>query len=383
MRNIIFYIHRTGLLNYFVNPICSFLKDKYQITVFHLNKRNGFSSRGNGDYQTIDISDYSIEEIQQTLKNLNPKAVIMLGFISIYELLMLRITTDLKLNTIYLEHGIYSRETASLPFNKIINRFWSTFTKNLFFLRQYRKFINLSTNSKLEKNIFLQCVVKKDYRNSKFSKALFFSNYGYKHINKLFHYDDSKVNFICYPLTYDNKEFEELKQISNRSLSNNKKAILIHQPFILDGLENWGYEAEKDYFINVARSIGKFGYELTLLVHPRENIERYRNLYAKSDIKIVQNIDKKRYKDFSLAIGHYSTALLYPVFLNIPIFVIDYGKNIKAENSVFYPLSNHLPIEKIPNINKKYNDFCKEYIGKSKCSFENAASILAQSIETL
>ena len=162
MKNIVFYVHRTGLLGYFVNPICSFLKDKYDITVLHLDKRNGYLSHGNGDYKTIDLSDYSIDKIQQTLKNLAPKAVIFLGFISIYELLMLRIVTDLGLKTIYLEHGIYSKETSSLPLNKIVNKFWDTMSKNLFFLRLYRNFIQLSSNPKQEKRLFKQCIIKKN-----------------------------------------------------------------------------------------------------------------------------------------------------------------------------------------------------------------------------
>ena len=133
MKNIVFYVHRTGLLGYFVNPICSFLKEKYDITVFHLDKRNGFSSHGNGDYKTVDLSDFSVDEIQQTLKKLAPEAVILLGFVSIYELLMLRIATDFGLKTIYLEHGIFSKDTSSLPLKKLIYKFWGTSIKNLFF----------------------------------------------------------------------------------------------------------------------------------------------------------------------------------------------------------------------------------------------------------
>ena len=228
MKNIVFYVHRTGLLSYYVNPICSFLKEKYDITVFHLDKRNGFSSHGNGDYKTIDLSDYSIEKIQQTLKKLEPKAVILLGFVSIYELLMLRICTDLGLKTIYLEHGIYSKETSSLPLNKIVNKFWTAMTKNLFFLWQYRNFIKLSSNPKQEKRLFKQCVLKKDYSESQFSKALFFSDYGFKQINKLFQYDESHIDFICYPLAYDNEGFIELDNLAHKPLAENKQAILIH-----------------------------------------------------------------------------------------------------------------------------------------------------------
>lgn len=380
MKNIVFYVHRTGLLGYFVNPICSFLKEKYDITVFHLDKRNGFSSHGNGDYKTIDISDYSVSKIQQTLKDLVPEAVIFLGFISIYELLILRIATDLGLKTIYLEHGIYSKDTSSLPLKKLIYKFWTTSTKNLFFLRQYRNFIKRSSVPQQEKQIFKQCVLKKNYSKSKFSKALFFSNYGYKRINKLFQYDKYNIDFTSYPLTYDNESFKELESLALTPLTENKKAILIHQPFILDGLTNWGYEAERDYITKVAMEIKKYGYKLTLLIHPRENVERYRKLYEKSNIIIKQNINKKDYREYSLAIGYYSTALLYPVFLHIPIMIIDYGEKVKAIDSPFYPLNCCLPVEDFTEIIQKYDTYIREYIGTSECSFEHVAYVLDKNI---
>lgn len=380
MKNIVFYVHRTGLLGYFVNPICSFLKEKYDITVFHLDKRNGFSSHGNGDYKTVDLSDFSVDEIQQTLKKLAPEVVILLGFVSIYELLMLRIATDLGVKTIYLEHGIFSKDTSSLPLKKLIYKFWGTSIKNLFFLRQYRDFIIRSSDPQREKLIFKQCVLKKNYSGSKFSKALFFSDYGYKQINKFFQYDKCNIDFTGYPLTYDNKSFEELRSLAFAPLTENKKAILIHQPFILDGLTSWGYETEREYIAKVAMEIKKYGYQMTLLIHPRENVERYRKLYSTSEIIIKQNINKKDYKEYSLAIGYYSTALLYPVFLHIPLLIIDYGDKIKATDSPFYPLTCSLPIENFAKLMQKYDAYIREYIGTSECSFEHMAFVLDKNI---
>lgn len=383
MKKIVFYVHRTGLLGYFVNPICSFLKEKYDITVFHLDKRNGYSSHGNGDYKTIDLSDFSIDEIQQTLKELAPNAVILLGFVSIYELLMLRIATDLGIKTIYLEHGIFSKDTSSLPLKKLLYKFWGTSIKNLFFLRQYRDFIKRSSNPQQEKLIFKQCVLKRNYSESKFSKALFFSDYGYKHINKLFRYERPNIDFTNYPLTYNNESYKELNSLALTPLTENKKAILIHQPFILDGLANWGYEDEREYIAKIAMEIKKYGYQMTLLIHPRENVERYRNLYETSDIIIKQNINKKEYKEYSLAIGYYSTALLYPVFLHIPLLIIDYGDKVKATDSPFYPLTCSLPIENFAELMQKYDAYIREYIGTSECSFEHMAYVLDKNIASL
>lgn len=380
MDNIVFYIHRTGLLSYFVNPLCSFLKNKYRITVLHLDKRNGYASQGSGDYRTADISDYSVKEIRLTLLDLNPKAVILTGFISIYEFLMLRIATDLRMRTIYLEHGIYSKNISSLPWGKLRSNFWSTLTKNLFFLRQYKRFIELAAEPDTEMSLFRQCVMKKDYSGSKFSKALFFADYGYRKIDKLFRYDKTDVDFTCCPLVYDDREFDEFEKLARMPLTEDKKAIWIHQPFILDGLAAWGYEAERDYIVGKAKEIGKHGYRLTLLIHPRESLERYRKLYGSRGIAVEQGLSYKDYKDFSLVIGHYSTALLYPVFLRIPILIMDYGDKVKASDSTFYPLSCRLPVTDLVDIDRKYADFRREYIGSAKCSFENVARILDKNI---
>ena len=155
---------------------------------------------------------------------------------------------------------------------------------------------------------------------------------------------------------------------------------VIHQPFILDGLTSWGYEAERDYIAKVAMGIKKYGYKLTLLIHPREDVERYRKLYETSDIIIKQNINKKDYKEYSLAIGYYSTALLYPVFLHIPLLIIDYGEKVKATDSPFYPLTCSLTLENFAELMQKYDTYIREYIGTSECSFEHMAYVLDKNI---
>lgn len=382
MENIVFYVHRTGLLSYFVNPICEFLKDKYKITILHIDKKNHYSYAPSCSplYSTIDLSDKSLTEIQQLLTALRPKAFVSLGFISIYELLMLRVCKGLGIKTIYLEHGIYSKETSSLPLGKLLHKFRTTVSKNLFFLRLYYQFVRNSKDAKNERFVFWHCFRKKEYFYSKFDKALFFAEYGSHQISNLFHYEKQDIDYICYPLAKTTAEYLEYKKIAGLPLCKDKKATLIHQPFILDGLAQWSYEEERDYFEKLAKKLRNEGYSFSIQLHPRSDAQMYRNLYAKTGIEILSGMQRMDFKKYSLVLGYYSTALLYPLFFHIPIQIIDYPNVAKAEDSIFYPISCKLPIRDMGKFYAQYDAFGKGLLGVGDCSFENIAQVLERNI---
>lgn len=383
MKTIVFYVHRTGLLSYFINPICEFLSKDYRIVILHVDKKNGYSyaPKESELYRLYDLSDMNVKGIMKLLGEINPSAVILLGFISIYELLVLRICKHLGLKTIYLEHGIYSKETSTLPFSKLINKFGSTVRKNVFFLKRYIEFIAVSGDIAKEAKLFWRCFKKKEYWGTKFDNGLFFAEYGYKQIDHFFHYDKGDVDYVCYPLSKTNDEFVEYKKIADLPLSDSKEATYIHQPFILDGLAIWSYEEERDWMVGVNENLRKQGYKLSIQVHPRADIMLYRKLYEGTGIRIMQGIEKKNYKDYSLVLGHYSTALLYPIFFRIPIMLIDYPNVSKAEDSTFYPVSCSLPIGNVAALTEKYSAFAKEYMGEGIHSFENIANVVKKYIK--
>lgn len=383
MNNIVFYIHRTGLLGYFINPICEFLSKRYNITILHLDKCNGytFAPKESPLYQLIDISDKSVNEIVGILSDLRPKAFISPGFISIYELLMLRICVMLKIKTFYLEHGLYSKETASLPFGKLINKFASTVKKNLYFLFRYSQFIWLSENSAHEMSVFWNCFRKKRYDLSRFDKALFFSEYGYRKIDEMFHYNKRDVDFICYPLSKSDNEFRKYQEIAKIPLPGDKKATYIHQSFILDSLVKWSYQDEKEYIVGIADHLREYGYSLQVQLHPRSDYEMYRKMFEDTDIEIVKGMSREDFKRFSLVVGHYSTALLYSIFFRIPILILDYPGVMKAEDSPFFPVSCKLPITDTEALMKRYETYIREYMGTGICSFENIARKLENTIK--
>lgn len=385
MNNIVFYVHRTGLLGYFINPICSFLSEGYKITILHLDKKNGYNYAPSDSslYDTIDITGINMKEVEQLLTRLNPKAIILLGFISIYELLMLRVAKKMGIKTIYLEHGIFSKETASLSFRKLWHGFGITVSKNLFFFRRYLEFARHSENFKHEMYVFWHCFRKKEYFLSKFDRALFFAKYGRNEIGKLFNYDDSEVDYICYPLARTDEEYKQYCKIADGALSKDKKATFIHQPFILDGLAQWSYEEERDYFLKIAENLKQYGYTLTIQLHPRSDIEVYQRLFKDTGINIIMNMERAEFKNYSLVLGHYSTALLYPIFFKIPVMLVDYPGVCVIRDSVFYPINCTFPIENVNELTSKYQDFCAEYIGTGSCSFENIARKLCETIYKL
>jgi len=376
MDTIVFYVHRTGLLNYFLSPICDYLSKDYKITVLHLDKKNGYHSDEFETFNKVDISDFSITQIKNLLADISPKAVITLGFVSIYELLILRIAKSMGFRLIYLEHGIYSKDTVSLPYSKILISFKTTLFKNIFFIKKYLAFALQSKSTMREINTLYRLLFKKEYRKLGFDKAIFFSEHGCQNINKLFNLNESNVLFSNYPLVNSNAEYEEYKKISLTNNQKNKKAIYIHQPFIKDKLVDWKYDDEKSFILNIEEETRNINLGLDLLIHPREDFKFYDDLYKDTSINILQNIEKKDYANYELAIGHYSTALLYPIFFRIPLWIVNYGNNILQSTSVFKEINSY-HCKNTTN----YDEFIRSFVGIGKCSFENVSDTVKSAIK--
>lgn len=376
MKNLFFYIHQTSLIDYYIKPICHFLSQNYKITILHLNKKNKRQNKQYTEFEMIDISDYGVVRIKKLFTQYAPAAIILPGFISIYELYILRLANTLQIPSIYIEHGIYSHETSHLPFKKLLSSKISyVLTRNIFFLRRYLDFAIKSNNPRKELFILYSALYKKDYSNTQFSHALFFAQYGYEHINRLFKYTSDKVSFMGYPLAYTNEEFKIYKQLANNVPPKSRKAIYIHQPFIKDKLTTWSYNDEKKMLIELAQKLKETGLTLEIALHPRESADLYKDLYKNTDIIINTSFNKQNYAYYDLAIGHYSTAIMYPLFFNKPIYIIDYGVIKSSLESPYAPI-NALDKDKTSN----YSSFKTYFIGEGILSFENIASTIDKNL---
>ena len=373
MDTIAFYVHETGLLKYFIEPICSFLFYNYKIIVFHLGKRDSKTPLRSAYYELIDVGDISVKEIGALIEKHNPKAVVFLGFVSIFELLMLRIVKKNNHKAIYLQHGIFSKNTISFPFQRIINSFSEVLRRNLYFLGCYFSFILYSNQIKKECVIFYNCLRRKKYNDTRFDKAIFFSKHGYSNINPSFGYNEEDVFLSGYPLAFSNDEFETYTNVALKKCTHSKKAIYIHQPFIADGLVKWSYEDEKVFILSIANDLELSGLKLEVLLHPRESFKNYENKYKGTSIRIIQNIQKENYASYALAIGHYSSALLYPLFFHIPIRIMNYD-TIDCHNDNIFENS----IDE-----KNFDKYIFEYLGSGKYSFENVADTVRKVLMSL
>lgn len=376
MKSLFFYIHKTALLDYFIKPICSFLPEEYKITILHLNKKNGYPDKHYDEFDMIDLSSYSYDRTKELFIKEKPVAIILPGFISIFELYMLRLASSLSVPAIFLEHGIYSRETAHLPYNKLFSSHsYHIISRNLFFLCRYASFAIKSGKARKELSLLYNALKRKDYSGSQFSHALFFARYGFEHINSYFHYPEGKYSFIGYPIANANAEFRHYEQLASTATPPSGKAIYIHQPFIKDGLTGWSYEDEKKMLLGIAEKLKKENLSLDIAVHPRESLPLYQKLYERTGITVKGKNDRQEYASYDLAIGHYSTALMYPLFFNKPLWIIDYDTIKSTENSPYAPVSSY---EKPPIDNQA--QFKKFLIGEGILSFENIANCIDKTI---
>lgn len=377
MKTLFFYVHKTDLLDYFIRPICQFLSDKYKITILHLNKKNGYTDKQYGEFEMIDISDYGYTQTKELLLKAKPESMILPGFISIFELYMLRLATSLSVPTIFLEHGIYSRETAHLPYKKLFStHLYHILSRNLYFLYRYTIFAIKSGNTSKELSVLYNALKRKDYSCTQFSHAFFFAQYGFEQINSYFHYPEGRYSFTGYPIANDNEEFNSYEQLARTTSSQKSgKAVYIHQPFIKDRLTKWTYEDEKKMLLKVAEDLKKENLSLQIAVHPRESLSLYQKLYEETDITIKEKNDKQEYAFYDLVIGHYSTALMYALFFNKPLWIIDYDTIKSTENSPYAPVNSYNTSPKT-NITHLKNFL----IGDGYLSFENIADSIVKFI---
>jgi hypothetical protein len=262
-----------------------------------------------------DISYSSVREISQLIKNIDPISIVFLGYRSLMELILLRISKNLNVKTIYLEHGLYTKDTESLNRGNLFNNPVKTLKKYLFFLFKYFQ-LTLYFSFK-EIKYFRECFLKNNFRDNKFDEAIFFAEYGFQKLNPVFDYDRNNIHFCGYPLFKDENDKIHVDKIGSG-------VLYVHQPFILNNQTKIDYDNEKKYIIELKNTFSTNS-DFTLLLHPRESKNKYIELFQEENIKVVQKPNEFRvFLENRLVIGHYSTALFYPLYFKIDTIIIDY-----------------------------------------------------------
>lgn len=370
MEKIIFYIQTSTMISYFVVPIVQILKKNYEVHVLHIDSIN--DCKEPREFQSIikhDIGRMTPKEIMCLLDKIQPKCVILINIYSLFELLILRLAKHQGYKTIFLQHGIFELNAEKRRYDKFVKKTLTEIKKLSHFCIKYACYIAQSGDVLTECKIFHNAFIKRKYSQTKFDAAIFFSPYWAHLMNEKLGLDEKQLEYSGYPLTSTNHEFDELLVTKVRKIN---KAILIHQPFIKDKLTTFTYEDELEYMKRISKLLSSKGIEVDLLLHPREDFKLYKNMYKDSGITIIQNIEKKEYAKYQIAIGFYSTALFIPIFLHIPIWIVDYDK-ILAKNSIFYQLSVKMG-ESISYVSaREIENFIHDKIGITKCSSENIA----------
>lgn len=148
-----------------------------------------------------------------------------------------------------------------------------------------------------------------------------FSERSYDLLKKVYNLDKNKnVKLVGYPIFT-----EETQKVKVNKCKNIEGVLYVHQPLISDGIAHISYQEEKEYLLKLADILkDKYG-GLTILLHPRADLEIYKRMYDNTDIEVILSPNNfKLFIDKSLIVGHYSTALLYGLYFERPTVVIDY-----------------------------------------------------------
>lgn len=273
---------------------------------------------------TYDVSKMSVMEIRNLIRSYTPSLCINLNFSSLLEQLVLRISKDEGIPTLYLEHGILNRDNEHFKKIKDVPNRALTMKRQMVMLWKTICYSLISPSSM--KNIVntFYVIKKNDFKRIPFDWYFVYGERCFDYLKHIYPSVDLETNtkLVGYPLFNTSKDVVK----ANEFLQGKKDGVLyVHQPFILDGITSISYDEEKEYIISLQKKYIAENGKFTILLHPRESLEKYQKLYKYTDIEVVLSPnDFKQFINCKLVIGHYSTALLYALYFNVLTYIIDY-----------------------------------------------------------
>jgi len=297
---------------------------------------------------TYDVSRMSAREIRNLIRTYAPSLCISLNFRSLLEQLVLRVSKNEGIPTLYLEHGILNKDNEHFKNIKDVPNRLLTIKRQLVMLWKMicYSFISPSLMKSMADTFYV--IKKNDFKRVPFDWYFVYGERCFSYLKHIYPSADQEKNtkLVGYPLFNTARDAAE----ANKYLQEDKEGILyVHQPFILDGITSVSYEEEKDYIVSLQKLYSsKFG-RFTILLHPRESLERYRALYKDTRIEVVLSPnDFKQFINRKLVIGHYSTALLYALYLNVLTYIIDYPQ--ATIQPIFKDIFLHFHVDGTPYV---------------------------------
>lgn len=322
MENVIVILYHVSALSNWINRLNPYFKST-NLHIFHFSKLQNIEYPKTIGYLSYDISYYSYGKLKKLVSSIAPSKCLFLTFRSVLDFTMFKLCNELNIKSLLLEHGLMSNDTLHFrnnmikksPINAISRQCWHTY-KYMGYVLHSRNYINALKE-------FYLFYVKGIFDFYKFDTFLLYSQHSVDVYKKVLLDVLNRSVLVGYPIFADSVQKEEaIKYASNVS---KEGIVYVHQPLIADGFATISYNEEKKFIIEMAKVLTpKFG-TFTILLHPRADIKFYKELYKDQDIEVIKS--PNNYKIFAskkLVIGHYSTALLFGLYFDIPTVLIDY-----------------------------------------------------------
>lgn len=364
-----FVTYNLAFIPMWIEKLQPYMND-YDIVVFHIAKLQKSKPKIIEGVTYVDFTDYSGKRIESEIRKSEIEKCIILNFRSLYEQVLLRICHKLHIETIYLEHGLVSMNTASFKTERIKASVGDACKRQLNFLLKYFSFIFHSNSIAEETKILFRTYIKSDFKVSPFDKYFVFSKRSVDKLKDVFDFSDNRnIYIVGYPIFKNNDQ----KNQSELGVKSGGGVLYVHQPFIQDKYTSITYEEEKEYLIKLNNYLKAQYGNLIVLLHPRELLSNYQKRFEGTDISFIQSPNNYlSFADKDLIIGHYSTALLYALYFNKKTVIINYpfAKNDDIFMECFDYLSD---LESLTHYQFKTANTTKEYFVGPNNTYEDIA----------
>lgn len=319
MENVIVVLNYTSWVSNWIDKLHPYFRNA-NLHIVHISKLQNEHCEGLKKYNQYDVSYLSYNKLKELFQTLSPSKCVFFTFRSVLDLTIYKLCTNIGVKKLYLEHGLITNDTLHFRSNAIKSSPIGSIKRQLMHIYKYIGYALKSHSFLKEMNELFQVYIKGKFDLLLFDHYFLLSQRSFIIFKTIFVNIEENFTIVGYPIFMDDIQKNEV------TIPYNKEGIIyVHQPLIADGVASISYEDEKNFILELSNVLSsKYG-KFTLLLHPRSNLNEYRSKFKGSDIEVIQS--PGNYKIFinkKLVIGHYSTALLYGLYFDIPTILIDY-----------------------------------------------------------
>lgn len=319
MENVIVVLNYTSWVSNWIDKLYPYFQN-VNLHIFHISKLQNEHCKDLMRYNQYDVSYLSYNELKKLFQTLSPSKCVFFTFRSVLDLTIYKMCTDLSVKKLYLEHGLITYDTLHFRSNAMISSPIDSIKRQLMHIYKYVGYALCSKRFMKEISDLFQVYFKGKFNLLLFDHYFLISQRSLAIFKTIFINVEGNFTIVGYPIFVDNIQKDDAKTSCNK-----KGVIYVHQPLIADGVASISYEDEKNFILEMSNILSsKYG-KFTLLLHPRSNLNEYKRRFEGSNIEVIQSPGNyKIFIDKKLVVGHYSTALLYGLYFDIPTIIIDY-----------------------------------------------------------